>query len=247
MLQDVLWHLMPAGCVFIAAFLQSITGFGLVIIAAPLLMHFYEPKAVVLMMALLAFSSNAWQSLFVWKDADRPTVLWLLAGTAAAQPAGYLFFDAVSQDGLKLFAGVMLLASLLAMQLLRLRFAVRPRNSLICGAASGLMQVTTGMGGPPLILYSAYTDFTPRRLRGTCILFFLASNVCSIATYLAGGQDMLAAAREAAWLLPGIFLGVACGQGLIDAVPVKLFKRVIFWLLAGMCLMMIAQASERLF
>ena len=37
-------HAGPMACVFLAAFLQSITGFGLVMVAVPLLMFFYEPK-----------------------------------------------------------------------------------------------------------------------------------------------------------------------------------------------------------
>lgn len=43
-------HAGPMACVFLAAFLQSITGFGLVMVAAPLLMFFYEPKLTIVIM-----------------------------------------------------------------------------------------------------------------------------------------------------------------------------------------------------
>ena len=46
-------HAGPIFCVFLAAFLQSITGSGLVMVAAPLLMFFYEPKLTIIIMFFL--------------------------------------------------------------------------------------------------------------------------------------------------------------------------------------------------
>lgn len=51
-------HLAPAFVIFFSAVLQSITGFGLVIVAAPLLMIFYDPKLTVPIMLLLACCAN---------------------------------------------------------------------------------------------------------------------------------------------------------------------------------------------
>ena len=242
MLQALLSHLPPMLCIFAAAFLQSITGFGLVIIAAPLLMLFYEPKAVVLMMACLAFCSNFWQGMFVWRDAEKKTVFWLLAGTLVGQPLGFLVFKAISPEGLKLVVGVFLLVSVVVMQWLRVRIALCPRNSVVTGVASGLMAITTGMGGPPLILYTAYSPLTALQLRATCILFFLFSNVCSLATYFLGGTELKAAFMESLWLLPGIFAGIGCGHLVFKHISQKLFRRIILVMLLGMCLQMVVTA-----
>jgi uncharacterized protein len=57
-------HLGPAFVIFFSAVLQSITGFGLVIVAAPLLMLFYDPKLTVPVMLLLACCANFAQGLF---------------------------------------------------------------------------------------------------------------------------------------------------------------------------------------
>ena len=54
-------HAGPMACVFLAAFLQSITGFGLVMVAAPLLMFFYEPKLTIVIMFFLAACGNSTQ------------------------------------------------------------------------------------------------------------------------------------------------------------------------------------------
>ena len=60
-------HTGPLLAIFFAAFLQAITGFGLVIVAAPLLMFFYDPKIVVPVMLLLACSGNTVQSFLMRK------------------------------------------------------------------------------------------------------------------------------------------------------------------------------------
>ena len=58
-LSGVAAHAGPTLAIFFAAFIQSITGFGLVIIAAPLLMFFYEPKLTVPIMPCRAFSCES--------------------------------------------------------------------------------------------------------------------------------------------------------------------------------------------
>ena len=63
-------HILPALAILLAAFIQSITGFGLVIVAAPLLMLFYDAKLTVPIMLLLACSSNATQGFLMRRQAN---------------------------------------------------------------------------------------------------------------------------------------------------------------------------------
>ena len=72
-LSGVAAHMGPTLAVFFAAFTQSITGFGLVIIAAPLLMFFYEPKLTVPVMLLLACSGNAAQGFLMLPAGQLPS------------------------------------------------------------------------------------------------------------------------------------------------------------------------------
>ncbi len=233
-------------CVFTASFLQAITGFGLVIIAAPLLMFFYDPKFVVLMMIFLALCANAWQGIFIFKQAEHKTVFWLVVGSIIGQPCGFFIYDAISPDGLRLWVGVLLLISIILMQTFKVKIPITARNSTITGAACGLMSITTGMGGPPLILYTAYSDFTASQLRASCILFFFFCNIVSLLTYLVGGTALVPAISEALWLLPGIALGILCGTFVYRHISTKIFKKIIFVMLLGMCLYMIWQGVRPL-
>ena len=79
-------HLAPAACVFAAAFLQSATGFGLVMIASPLLMYFYDPKLVIVVVAIVACCGNVAQSILLRGRTPFSLVGWLTLGALAGQP-----------------------------------------------------------------------------------------------------------------------------------------------------------------
>ena len=164
-LSGVAAHMGPTLAVFFAAFIQSITGFGLVIIAAPLLMFFYEPKLTVPVMLLLACSGNAAQGFLMRRQANFPLIRWMYLGMLVGQPIGFFFFTYISNDALKVFINVVVLATLLLMQISHRRIEERRRNTVITGMLSGFTAITTGMGGLPFLIYLAYSKMPPDVLR----------------------------------------------------------------------------------
>lgn len=65
------------------------------------------------------------------------------------------------------------------------------------GLASGLATTLASAGGPPLMIYLLRSGLDARQLRGTAVLFFLASSLCAllglgIAGVLTGAQWRLA-------------------------------------------------------
>lgn len=80
--------------------MQGITGFGLVIIAAPLLMIFYDPRETVLMMFTVALLTGIVQTFLVWKDARYKLIGTILVGYIVAQPFGFWIFAHFSANQL---------------------------------------------------------------------------------------------------------------------------------------------------
>lgn len=228
-------HVEPLLCVFFAAFLQSITGFGLVIVAAPLLMFFYDPKLVIPVMILLATCGNITQTVLLHHYIRWDIIKILVGGAIIGQPLGFLIFAAIPSHYLKILISVMVLASLTVMQLRHSKIDERPRNALIAGLLAGVMATTTGMSGPPIAIYFAYTALTAQELRSTCIGFFFLSNLVSLATFIIGGIDMTAPLGEFIYLLPGLMAGIALGQATFRYFPVRVLKKIIFALLYFTC------------
>jgi len=229
-------HLAPLLCVFLAAFLQSITGFGLVIVAAPLLMFFYDPKLVIPIMILLAACGNITQTILLHKDIQWKTIGWLITGAILGQPIGCQIFLTLPGDFLKILISLMVLLSLAVMQLRQQKIRKCPRNTLFTGIAAGIMATTSGMSGPPVAIYFAHSTMSIQQLRATSIGFFLLSNLVSLTTFLLSGLDLAPAAHEFTCLLPGLACGVLLGHLTFHLFPVSLLKRIILSLLYFTCI-----------
>ena len=239
-------HLAPAACVFAAAFLQSATGFGLVMIASPLLMYFYDAKLVILIVALVAFCGNVTQSFFLRRHTPFALVGCLALGALLGQPVGLRIYQAIPSLWLKLVVSVVILLSLTLMQALHIHAEIRPRNSFLTGVVSGTLATTTGMSGPPLILYFSHARLTPEEIRATACTFFAVSNCLALTAFYLGGVDFSAALREAVYILPGLALGVAAGYIAADHVPAKEFRQALYVILVVMCLHTIWGAIQAL-
>ncbi|BEU86558.1 hypothetical protein TAMA11512_00220 [Selenomonas sp. TAMA-11512] len=234
-LMGLLQHAGPLCVIFSAAFLQAVTGFGIVIVSAPLLMFFYEPKMVVPIMLMIASCGNFTQGLMNFKKANLPLVGRLFLGAVISQPLGFFVFNHVESDVLKLYINAFLLFALAAMQITHRRIRECGRNSVITGMASGFTSITTGMSGPPFLIYLAYTDMAPAMFRATCFVFFCTSNLLSLSAYVIGGHDLTPAAREFIYLVPALALGIFVGNRLFKYMSAKLFKKIIFVILYLVC------------
>jgi len=234
-MMSILPNLGPALCVFLASFLQSVTGFGLVVVAAPLLMFFYDAHLTIVLMLMLAACGNTLQSILLRKDANYRLIGELIAGSLLGQPIGFFIHGLFPADNLKIFVSVAVICSLLLMQLSKRQIKECRRNTVICGFISGIMAMTTGMAGPPLAMYFAYTVMEPRVQRASLVSFFCISNICSVITFLLGGADLTPALNEFKLLLPALITGIACGHLSFKYVPAQLFRKLIFGILYLAC------------
>lgn len=228
-------HLWPLMVVFFATFVQAITGFGLVILASPLLMIFFDAKDTILITLLIAIVSNTMQTPLVYKDYNKKIVKYLVAGAIFGLPLGLIIYHNFSNVMLKITISIAILAFLLISRFLQLRFQETKKKSFSTGILSGVFYTTTGMGGIPLILYTSHMDMTPRMMRGTSIVYFFFGNIFSMAAFYFSNTDFTYAWNTTLYLLPGLFIGLVLGHLTFPYVPVKIFRRMVFALLYVAC------------
>lgn len=229
-------HLLPMACVFLASFLQAITGFGLVIVAAPLLMFFYDAKLTVIIMLFVAFLGNAMQILIIRRDVLRRLVALLILGCLPGQVIGLFVFKALPADALKIFVSAAVLAALVMMKLRHTQIERCRKNALLAGGAAGFLATTVGVAGPPIIMYFTGIGLALRNLRASSVAYFFFSNICSMAVFLAGGVAIGPAIGEFIFLVPGLFLGLLLGQLACRYIPARVVHTLIFVLLTVACL-----------
>jgi uncharacterized protein len=197
-----------AVAVLLAACLQGSIGFGMGMLAAPIVALVdptLVPGVIVLSGALVTLLVTVRERASI----DLRGTGWALAGRAPGTVVGSLLVAFLPAQGLALMlAGVVLLG----VALTSLGWAPEPRRPTLvaAGAASGVFGTATGIGGPPMAL--VWQGSSGARLRGTMGGFFLVGSALSIAGLaLAGAIDAHVLARTA-WLAPAVVAGYALSR-----------------------------------
>lgn len=204
------------GVTAVGAFIQGSVGFGLNLVAAPVLAlvddRFVPGPAIaaaVVLTALMAIRDRSGLHLGEIRIAmiGRIPATILAALTVAALPARPLAV---------LFAVLVLVA----VAITATGVHVRPtRNTLLAaGALSGYMATATSIGGPPMAMVYANED--GRRMRGTLAGFFLLGTFLSLGALAVTGSFGRGEIGLSLVVVPGVvagYLASAVGARVLDA------------------------------
>lgn len=197
-----------AALVFAGALVQSAVGFGLAIVAAPLL-FLIEPKLVpgpVLALALVLSAMNLWKSRAALAFAELGSaIVGRLPGMALA---AWVLMQAPGRV-LSLLVGASVLVAV-AISLTPVRIMPTPKRLFAAGIVSGFMGTTTSIGGPPMALI--YQHAEGERIRANLSAYFVVSCVMSLITLALIGCFGTAELTVSLWLLPATFAGFICGR-----------------------------------
>ncbi len=182
---------------------QGLLGFGINLVAAPLLVlidpHF-APSPVV----LAGIVSSVLVGTRERGSADGATITWALAGRLPGTALGVWIVAAVASRYLRPLVGAVVLAGAAAVAARRALRRTRPAL-LGVGVVSGVMSTIAGLGGAPLGLVCH--DLPGRVLRPTLAFFSLAGALLAAAALAAAGQVSYVSLELTAVLLPGVFGG----------------------------------------
>lgn len=194
--------------VFFASLVQSATGFGLAIIAAPLL-YFIEPRLLPGPMLALGLVVSG---ISVWRDWSGLAIAELGGAVVSRIPGTILalwLLQRVQQQTLSIVLAASVLLAV-AVSLTRLHLIPTHRNILIAGFASGFMGTSTSIGGPPMALI--YQHSMGPGLRANLNGYFLVGSSISIFGLVAIGRYGLAELYISSALIPASIAGLVCAR-----------------------------------
>lgn len=185
--------------------LHGSVGFGMGLVAAPLLV-LIDPRLIpgpmlctgVLLAAMLAVRDRA--------SADTRGVKWLIAGRVPGMVLGAWAVTWLSSDGLAMVLALTILA-LVAVSVAGVSLPSTTPALLGAGTMSGLMGTTVGVGGPPLAL--AYQRSSSGEIRGTLAPIQTFGAATSLGALAVVGEFGV---TEMAWgllMAPGMLAGFA--------------------------------------
>ncbi|MFI5657728.1 sulfite exporter TauE/SafE family protein [Streptomyces sp. NPDC051684] len=171
-------YLIIAGVLTLSACLQASIGFGMAMLAAPVV-AVVDPSLVPGTLIIQAGLLTLFVTVAERRHIDLRGTGWALVGRVPGTVAGALLVAALPPRGLALMlSGVVLLGVVLTC------FGWTPRphrpTLVLAGSASGLLGTATSIGGPPMALVWQGKDAPV--LRGTMSGFFLIGSVLSVVT-----------------------------------------------------------------
>lgn len=215
---------------FIGSAVQTVVGFGFVILLMAILPLFLPIASCLVVSQLSGVFMSAvliWGrvSLLDWKKVVFPALFASLGGIA-----GLLFLGALDNAlYMRLLGAILVLLALWMMKFSSLvKLKPSPLSGSIAGGAGGLMGALFGVSAPPLVLYFSTgaedKDSYVVNLQSTLLI---QTGVCLI------GRIALGMWPEGAWYLcipalAGAFLGKFPGKLLYDKLDLKTFKLLVY-------------------
>ena len=220
------WSLVAAiAATIVAGLMRGYSGFGTAVILAPVYSLLWGPRAGVPVMLLMELLVSLQLLPGAIKDADRRVVLPLGGAAALATPLGAWILFTADGDTLRRFiGGFVLVFGLLLMSGWRYHGSRPLPLNLFVGTLAGLLKGSTGMSGPPVILYLLAGLEEAKRHRANLILFFATIAIVSVIPPVVGGLVDLPVLVRLAVLLPVMAISVPIGARLFRVIPDRLYR-----------------------
>lgn len=239
---EILWVVVSVG---VAAFAQTLSGFGFALIAVPLMSVVLAPQVAVVVATMVGAVSTFVQATTDRRDALGPLAFRMTAAAYAGMPLGFFVFLVVSEGVLRLVVGVAVLAA--AAVLVRGFRLESPSKGLdwVMGLVSGVLATSTSTNGPPLVFALQARGMSPREFRATINVVFALSNVGALAFFVGGGKVDAEGLTGFAVALPVMFVAMRLGYAARPRVEGERFRRLVIALLvlAGASAIVAAVAS----
>jgi uncharacterized membrane protein YfcA len=218
--------------VLVGGAVSGVTGFGFGLVTVPILLLIFPPPMVVAVSKGLSFVTGVSILLRDHRDVDRDFVRSVVPWAVVGLAGGLAILTRADAGLVKLLAGVVVvLFALLAVSGRPLRGIGSRHAPRLAGFASGVLNTSTGMAGPPVVLLMSGRAFSPTAFRATVTAYFIAIDLVAVPLLLQTGTVGMHEARVAVALFPVALLGRWLGRWLGRSVERERFRRLTLGLL----------------
>lgn len=201
--------------IFVGAFVQTAIGFGLAIVAAPLL-FLVSPDYVPAPICLVALFISILNALKHRDSVEIGGLKMALIGRVPGSIAGGILLVMVSTELLALWLGVLVLFAVVV-SMLPFRIEPTPARMGIAGFFSGFFGTSSGIGGPPMALLLQHQE--ANQLRGNLSAFFVFSSIISLLVQMPAGFLTLHHVWISIPLIPASWLGYKLARATTQSLP----------------------------
>jgi uncharacterized protein len=233
-LDNILW---VSGIVGLAAFVQSVAGFGFAMVAIALLPFFLDLDLAAPLVLTMCLLSSLSLCVYHREHLDWGAIAPLMISALVAIPLGLVGLnylpDAIAR---KLLGSLIILY--VAYDLLRLVMpALSPPQlkssawAYLFGGFSGFLTGAFTAGGPPLVIYANARDWSPEAFKGNLPAVYVVALTFALAGHYFEGHLTLELGKIALYSLPLFAVGMGVGIWLSKHIDAVSFKRIVLFVL----------------
>ena len=218
------WFLALAA-VLIAALVRGTAGFGLALVLAPILLFVLEPKSVVVVCLILGVLSHIMVLGSAYRRLELRRILSMTAGSLIGIPLGVLVITVISPSALKVLIGAVIVffAVPLAIGFTR-TFQREKRIAVVAGFLSGVLNGSTSLGGPPVVLFMHNQQWPKELIHPSLAAYFLVVSLFTLLGLSIAGLVDIPLVVTAVSLAPAMLVGVGIGMLAFRKINERFFR-----------------------
>jgi hypothetical protein len=208
--------LIAMGIAVFGGVIFGLSGFGFGLTTVPVLLLVYPPATVTALVVTVSLTTGWLVLVGAWRSVNLRTVLALAPGATIGVVLGTLLIRTVEPAVIKLIAGTAVV--LFALSLLRgwkVNAVHHPLAAPLAGVASGTLNTSTGMSGPPVVLLFTTRDYDMRAFRSSIMAYFYYVNILGLSLLIQQGIVGRAQLVVVLQLLPAAIAGGFVGRRLL--------------------------------
>lgn len=229
--------------VLLAGIIRGYSGFGFSIIAVTGLSLVLPPAEIVPVILLLEVAASTWLLPRVWHDIHWGSLSWLSLGVLIGTPVGVFLLASIPPEPMRVAISVAVLSLALLLHLgVSLKKMPGRGQTVATGMASGLLNGSATIGGPPVILFYFSTPAGAAVSRASLIAYFFGTDLLALA--LCGIQGLVngrTAVMGGVCLIP-LLIGITLGNRFYSQSRAEVFRRKVLILLMAMAAVSLVRA-----
>ena len=235
------WDMIYMGCIsFAAGLIQGFSGFGVVLVALPLMALIVDVKIAIPLVLMLGMVVNIILAVQLARNIEIRECLPLIVMSLPGIPLGVYTLKAVGTRPLEMLVGVVVLLTVGMFMFLKPGARKLSKGwGWIAGLAAGFLGGSIGAAGPPVVIYTSLQPWAKHKIKSTMVGFFFMIGLGIIVIHLFSGIITPTVWRYWSICLGPLGLGVILGIRLYSRSNVTVYQRVVMLLLAFLGLLLL--------
>jgi len=213
--------------VFLGGMTQGLTGFGFGLVSIPILILLLPPVVVVPVITIISIVMTITILYEARRHIQIKRIIPLIIAGICGLPIGVYVLKTLNPSILKVIIGLIIVTFSLA-QLNGYKRKVHNEKLafLPIGFISGLLNTSTALSGPPVILFFTNQNIKKEAFRANIVAYFTIVNVFSIIILILSDLVSQTVVKHSLIFLPSMLAGAIIGIKLSHKVNEAMFRKI---------------------